>query len=340
LVRSWRRLEASAALPTQSLSFASALSRTLLADQDIDVIFAQEGAGLAGLIAFCGKRTPFARWRMIGPQELWEPTEALCRDGGAAQLLAEAVVGDGRALQMDRIPAGSPLIPALRSALKGKGLMWGRSAIPTPTIALDEGWKDPASRFNSGRRSDFRRAARKAGALGEVSFEILSPSPDQFDSLFDEAIAVEVRSWKREAGTALAVKRPQELFFRDYFRSACEKGEFRISFMRIGGQAVAMQMAVESLGRYWLFKIGFDESFGKCSPGTLLMLHTLSWAANRELRAYELLGSAEPWIAELWTEAQHDFVRLRLYPFNLRGAVALAGDAIDWLRKRRTSGGV
>ena len=29
--------------------------------------------------------------------------------------------------------------------------------------------------------------------------------------------------------------------------------------MRIDGRAVAMQMALESLGRYWLFKIGFDE---------------------------------------------------------------------------------
>ena len=294
LVRSWGRLQASASLPTQSLAFASALSRTLLGGQDIEVIFTRDGNGLSALVAFCGEPGFFARWRMIGPQELWEPTDALCRDGEAVKLLAEAIVRDPRALQMDRIPSESPLIPALRAALKGKGLMWVRSAIPTPTIALGEGWKDPPSRFNSGRRSDFRRAARKASELGKVSFEILSPGPEEFDALFDEAIAVEVRSWKREAGTALAVKRPQELFFRDYFRSACERAEFRISFMRIDGRAVAMQMALECLDGYWLFKIGFDESFGKCSPGTLLMLHTLGWAANRELRSYELLGSAEP----------------------------------------------
>ena len=95
-----------------------------------------------------------------------------------------------------------------------------------------------------------------------------------------------------------------------------------------------MQMALESLNRYWLFKIGFDESFERCSPGTLLMLHTIGWAANRELEAYELLGNLEPWIAQFWTREQHDCVWVRAYPFNARGAVAFAADAFAALRKR------
>jgi CelD/BcsL family acetyltransferase involved in cellulose biosynthesis len=167
-----------------------------------------------------------------------------------------------------------------------------------------------------------------------VSFELLSPSPDEFDALFDEAVGVELRSWKREAGTAIAVDRAKESCFRHYFRSACEDGTFRIAFMRIDGRAVAMQMGLECLDRYWLFKIGFDESFERCSPGTLLMLHTIGWAANRELTAYELLGNVEPWIAQFWTREQHDCVCVRAYPFNARGAVAFAADAIVWLRKR------
>jgi CelD/BcsL family acetyltransferase involved in cellulose biosynthesis len=209
-----------------------------------------------------------------------------------------------------------------------------RPAIPTPTIALDGGWKDPESRFNAGRRSDFRRAERRAGEYGEVSFEILSPEPGEFDALFDEAVAVELRSWKGEAGTAIAADVAKESCFRHFFRSACERGTFRIAFLRIDGQAVAMQMALECLDRYWLFKIGFDEAFGRCSPGSLLMLHTIGWAAGRELKAYELLGNVEPWIAHFWTRERHECVCLRAYPFNASGAVAFAGDAATWLRRR------
>jgi hypothetical protein len=64
------------------------------------------------------------------------------------------------------------------------------------------------------------------------------------------------------------------------------------------------------------------------------MLHTIGWAAQRELEAYELLGNLEPWIAQFWTREQHDCVWVRAYPFNARGAVALAADAFASLRTR------
>jgi CelD/BcsL family acetyltransferase involved in cellulose biosynthesis len=334
LVRSWRRLEAAASLPMQSHAFASALAGTLLADARIEVFHIRQGDDLQALLALCRKPGHFARWTTIAAHQVCEPDDALLRNPQAARLLADAIVGDERAVELDRVPAGSELVPALRSALRGKGWMSVRPATPTPTITLDPRWKDPASCFNSGRRSDFRRAARRASEFGQVTFEILAPRPDEFDALFDEAVRVEARSWKREAGTAIAVDRAKESCFRHYFRSACEQGEFRIAFMRIDGRAVAMQLALESLDRYWLFKIGFDEQFERCSPGTLLMLHTIGWVANRELQAYELLGNLEPWIAQFWTREQHDCVWVRAYPFNARGAVALAADAFASLRKR------
>ena len=333
-VRSWRRLEAAASLPMQSHDFAWALADTLLAEADIEIFLVAKGGDIAALLPLCREPGYFGRLTVIGAHEVCEPGDILCRTPDAARSLAEAIVSDGRALELDRIPAGSELVPAFRAALRGKGWMSVRPATPTPTIRLDPRWKDPASRFNSGRRSDFRRAARRAGEIGAVSFEILSPGPGEFDALFDEAIGVEARSWKREAGTAIAVDSAKESCFRHYFRSACERGSFRIAFMRIDGRAVAMQMALECLDRYWLFKIGFDEDYGRCSPGSLLMLHTLGWAAERELEAYELLGNVEPWIAHFWTRESHECVCLRAYPYNARGAVALAADAIVWLRKR------
>jgi CelD/BcsL family acetyltransferase involved in cellulose biosynthesis len=334
LVRSWRRLESCASLPMQSHDFASALAATLLPNAHVEVFFVREKDEVAAVLPLCREPRRFARWTVIGAHKVCEPDDALCRGPEAARHLARTLISDGRALEMDRIPSGSELIPALRQALRGRGWMSVRPATPTPTIKLDDRWKDPASRFNSGRRSDFRRAARRAAEFGEVSFEISSPGPDAFDALFDEAIAVEMRSWKREAGTAIAADRAKEDCFRRYFRSACERGTFRIAFMRIDGRAVAMQMALETLDRYWLFKIGFDEAFDRCSPGTLLMLHTLGWAAGRELAAYELLGNLEPWIAQFWTREQHDCVWVRAYPFNARGAVALAEDAAASLRNR------
>lgn len=338
LAQSWTRLEKAAFLPTQSLAFSAALARTLLAEAHVEVFHASGADGTEALLPLCRDGGYLDRWRMMGAHEVFEPGDALCENPESAKPLAEVLAREARPLSLDRIPAGSPMVPALKAAMRRKGWVSVRPAMPCPTISLDDRWKQPESCFNAGRRSDFRRAARRAREFGEVSFEMRSPGTDEFDALFDEAIGVELRSWKKEAGTAIAVDRGKEDFFRDYFRSACRQGMARVAFMRIDGQAVAMQLAMECLERYWLFKIGHDEQFGKCSPGTLLMLHALGDAARRELRAFELLGDVEPWIAELWSREQHDCVRLRTYPFNARGAAALAADSAAWLGKRLKRG--
>ncbi len=334
MIQAWRALEAAAELPTQGHAFTAALADTLLAGADIRIAFTRGAGGLAALLPLCRNSGPLARWRLVGADELFEPADALCRSSAAARPLAELLARLPGPLDLDRIPAASPLIPALKAAMKSRGLVSIRPATPSPTIALDQSWHEPESRFNAGRRSDFRRAARRAREQGEVAFEMLSPGPAAFDALFDEAIAVELRSWKREAGTAIAVDPAKERFFRAWFRAASEAGIVRIAFLRIGGRVVAMQMALEHLGRYWLFKIGFDEDYARCSPGTLLMLHTIGWSARRGLSAFELLGDVEPWIALFWTQQRHDCVRLRTYPFNAGGAAAFAADGAVWLRRR------
>lgn len=334
LAEAWERLERHASLPTQGLGFITALSRSLLADTLIEV-FVGRGAGrVQALIPLCRAPGYFARWRLAGACEVFEPGDALCDGPDGAQHLAQAMASDPRALTLDRIPATSPMVGALRAAMRGRGLVSVRSAAPSPIIALTPAWQQPEACFNAGRRSDFRRAQRRAAQMGPVFYEVIAPDPGEFDRLFDEAIAVELQSWKRESGSAIARQPEKEAFFRAYLRHACLRGSLRIAFMRIGRHAVAMQMAVVHANRFWLLKIGYDESHGACSPGSLLMLHTLGHAAREGLEAYELLGGMEPWIAGLWTQDSHACLRVRTYPFNLRGAAAFIGDGALWLRER------
>jgi hypothetical protein len=64
------------------------------------------------------------------------------------------------------------------------------------------------------------------------------------------------------------------------------------------------------------------------------MLHTIAHAAEQGRRSYELLGNSEAWISLFWTQEQLACLRVRTYPANLRGAVALVADAGAWLRGR------
>ena len=302
----------------------------MLAGVPIRVVETVGVDGPDALLPLCRSRGVFARWRLPGAREVFEPGDAICRDAVASQRLAERLAREPRAIELSRVPADSPLIPALRAALKSRGLVSVRPATVSPTIALGPEWQDPESRFSSRRRSDFRRAARRAAEFGEVSYEMLAPSPEAFDALFDEAVAVEAKSWKRAAGTAIACDPAKEGFFRAYLRAACARGQGRVAVMRIDGTVVAMQLAVEWAGRYWLYKIGYDEAYARCSPGSLLMLHALRDAAGRGLAGFELMGESEAWIADLWTREARECVRVRTYPFTPQGLAAGAIDGLAW----------
>ena len=286
----------------------------------------RRSGGLAGLLA---------RWHVAGERQVYEPVDALYRDDAAAAALARELARLRRPLRLERIPADSPLVGALRTAMRRRGLLVVRPATGCPTIAIAPGTVDPEARFNAGRRSDFRRARRKAEAEGAVTFEMHAPSREQFGPLFDEAVEIERCGWKGEAGTALGCDPAKAAFFRDFLGRASEEGACRIAFMRIGGKAVAMQLAVEFQRRYWLFKIGFDRSFSRVSPGNLLMLHALTDATGRGLLGIELLGEVEPWIIEGWTREAIACLRLQTYPFNFHGLAALMVEAGNWLWQRR-----
>lgn len=332
--RAWRHLAERAVLPTQHPDFTAALRATLLAGEHM-ALFQVESEGRAeAVLPLCRGAGRFARWRFPGDDEVFEPGDALCRDSIAAHRLAQVVAGETRPLVLARVPASSAFVPALREAMAGRGFVSVRRAVPCPTLAVDEDWRDPETRFSSRRRSDFRRARRKAEEFGAVECRTLAPSPDEFDPLFDAAIAIEAASWKREAGSAILCDPAKEAFFRTYLRNASESGSCRISFLRLGGELAAMHLAVESGGRHCLYKIGYDDRFARCSPGTLLMLHALGEAARGGCERFEMMGDSESWIVELWTREAHSCVQVRTYPRSLAGAAALAVDAAVWLRAR------
>ena len=227
---------------------------------------------------------------------------------------------------LGRVRDASPALAALKKAYHGKAIVFCRPALGCPWIALDDSWVQPEQHVNSGRRSDLRRARRNAKKIGPVTSEILSPTREELPSLLDEVYRIEAAGWKGRNKTAILHDRPQGEFYRRYALRASDRGMLRLCFLRIAGEAAAVQLAVVTGGRFWLFKIGYSEKFARYSPGVLLMLETIRYAVQAGLKSYEFLGAAEPWIRN-WTTLEHGCTSFRAYPFNLRGVTALVIDA-------------
>jgi CelD/BcsL family acetyltransferase involved in cellulose biosynthesis len=298
------------------------------------VAVVEEGAEIAAIAPLAVRRNGVTRLGLVGVDELSEPGDLVYRDASALDRLADSVVRLRRPLHLARIEAGSATVEALRRASGRRAIVYRRRVAPYPWIPLDEGWREPEQKFSSDRRSDLRRARRRAEQLGEVTVDVISPRREHLPPLLDELYRVEAAGWKGREGTALAADEQRRRFFTSLAESASEAGFLRLAFLRIAGRAAAVQLAAECGHRFWLLKVGYDEEFKRTSPGSLLMLETIQYAAEAGLESYELLGTSEPW-TRVWTEHERPCVALRTYPIRPVGLAAAARDAAQLARRRR-----
>lgn len=320
--------------PMQHHIWASAYADTL-ARGPVEVYVAGDVEAPQALAPFAKSVSGSGRWTLLGAEDIWESVEISARSEEAGAALAQALVNAGRPLRFGHYPSDTAFTETLRSLAHGKAVFLSRTfpGQAMPRMDIDESWLEPESKLSSRRRSDLKRMTRIAHEFGEVTYEIAAPGCAGVDALVEEAFDVEARNWKGRAGTAISSVKPVADFYRTYARRAAEAGILRLAFLRIDGVAAAMQFAVACDNAFWLLKIGYVDAFKRCSPGNLLMRHTIAHAAQQDLGAYEFLGKESAW-TRLWTEESRPVSSLRLYPMNVSGVAEFAGDAADQIRKR------
>jgi CelD/BcsL family acetyltransferase involved in cellulose biosynthesis len=327
----WNELAADCA-PTEHFIWCSAAAEAFAGDAPRVYALERDGR-ICALAPLVVRGTILPRLEVAGACEVSEPCDFLHEDRASLRELVAALAGSGTPLHVPRVFADSPLLGELRAACGARALTITRPAPGCPRIVLDESWREPERRLTSARRNDLRRAHRIAEGVGRVTLEAITPSTEELGPLLEEAFRVEAAGWKGKTGSALSHNPKVGVFFRRYAAAACERGILRVFFMRIEGRAVAMVLAAECAGRLWTLKIGYDEEFRRCSPGTLLTRHTIAWAAERRLRSYEFLGTAAWWTAQ-WTKDVRACVSLRIYPMHPRCLAALAVDVLGWGRRK------
>ena len=176
-------------------------------------------------LALLGRPAPFGGYRLLGAIDVGESVEVMWADEASLDQLARGLTRLGAAVDLGHYPNGAGFAARLRRMQRWRGVTLVRN-LPQralPALPLTEDWSDPLKLFSRSRRQRFRRKWRKAEAIGPVAVEILSPSAAELDHQIDRAMAVEAKSWKGRAGTALLQDPKQAAFFRAFGRRMLEK---------------------------------------------------------------------------------------------------------------------
>lgn len=274
-----------------------------------------------------------ASFEIAGTSTLHEPSGLIFRDRHSLEQLIQGIADLKSPVILSRIPSGLEIREPIQRLLPGKFLIMEKNTQGSQFLILESSVQAFEASLSSRRRSDLRRAWKKANEQGKPTIDIVRPTPETVQDTLSRAFEIENSGWKGKNGSSILARSDLEEFFRCYLTEASRKNALIVGFLRLEEQTVAMQIAVEQSDRLWLLKIGHCENYHNVSPGILLTHEMIKYAIESGLREFEFLGSTESWI-NLWNPETHQYKLCALYPWNISGIIHLAYDSLRRLATR------
>lgn len=155
----------------------------------------------------------------------------------------------------------------------------------------------------SGRhQKELRRKLNRLADEGIVEFAVLEAGGD-VDTWIADFLRLEAGGWKGQEGSAFASSETAKKFFEGAVKRAHERGQLMMLALRLDGQPLAMKCNFLSGRGSFAFKIAFDESFARYSPGVLLELENMRQIAEMpDVEWMDSCAASEHFmINRLWT---------------------------------------
>ena len=196
--------------------------------------------------------------------------------------------------------------------------------------------------LNAKRRRELRRQRARLAEQGRLELCELSPGEDPTPWIH-EFLALEAGGWKGAAGVAAALHPAERAFVEEMAARAHQRGRLMMMGLRLDGRPIALKYNLLAGDGSFAFKITFDESFARYSPGVLLEVENIQRLHQMpEVRWMDSCAAPNRFmINHLWPERremQTVFLSTgRALPSLLLALVPLFQFARARLRRRRRS---
>jgi CelD/BcsL family acetyltransferase involved in cellulose biosynthesis len=339
----WDVLAARRATPVLEHAWVLCCARAFHGARALRVVTVRRGARLvaaAPLVAVT--RRGIGRLEIVGMSPLYEPGGLLYEDEAALHELANALVSIGAPVTLERLEAGSPEGRAVLAHVPRPGVVVVRRTASTLFVRVDSSWAEYSKHLSSRITGNLLRLRKRAGRLGAIRVEILSPTPEDTPALVESVMTVEASGWKGRGQSAMLTRPDLRRFFDAYSVEAARADRLRIGRLWFGDRQVAAELAVVAHGRWWQLKIGYDEALAEYYPGLQLTYETIRHAFEQRLEAYEFLGSAASW-ERRWNPEERPHELVAVYPRTPAALLGLTFDAcgtvvrraVHWVEQRR-----
>jgi CelD/BcsL family acetyltransferase involved in cellulose biosynthesis len=152
------------------------------------------------------------------------------------------------------------------------------------------------------KRKELARLSARLREIGAVSVS-RSTSMEDVAGCCDEFLALETAGWKGRAGSALASAENTTAFFRDVVAGAQAAGRLEFLRLALDGRPIAILANFFAPPGGFTFKIAFDESYARFSPGVLIQIENLQVLERPDIAWMDSCAvENHPMINSLWSE--------------------------------------
>jgi Acetyltransferase (GNAT) domain len=185
----------------------------------------------------------------------------------------------------------------------------------TPGGALDRGRiyciscgdsDRPLERVSKVFKKNLRKAHNRTKSKN-VTFAVARTEED-LKRFLPEFLKVESSGWKGELGTSALKDAATNTFIQQLITQFGPKRECELHLMRIGDEAVAALFGIVTDDVWYMFRIGYDETFDRASPGHLIIENLLNGRST-----HPSFSVITPYNAPVWFEAWKSDRILNIY---------------------------
>jgi CelD/BcsL family acetyltransferase involved in cellulose biosynthesis len=162
-------------------------------------------------------------------------------------------------------------------------------------VPLQEDWPSYRGTLSAGHRHKMEKQLRRLRLEGPAELDVTADfTADRARELIEQGFDVEDRSWKGTTATSV-MKSPGMLdFYVRQSQQLAQCGHLRISRLQHNRRTIAFQYGWAAKGVYHAYKIGYDPTFARFSPGQLLFYLLIKhFHENTEVRAINGMGPVD-----------------------------------------------
>lgn len=228
----------------------------------------------------------------------------LCRDhaeAAAGALIDAAAATGARLVSLPAMTLDGPGFDALQAAMLKRGIV-ATVANQHERAALDAS-QDAETYLRNGLGSkklkELRRLRHRLDDEGTVVLAVHT-EPEAVVGALERFLVLEALGWKGAGGTGLGQSESDAAFVR----GAAGQGMFEIAELTVDERLIASGIVMRQGDRAFFFKIAYDETLSRYSPGVQLTLElTRLFAADPTIALVDSTADAgHPMIDHMWRE--------------------------------------